>query len=61
MIGVAGVAAVTQQDPELLAAVCPDTKDLRPLRADVTLPLTTPAGRPAAVVTRTVFVTCANK
>src|SRR5208337_1011316 len=37
MIGVAGVAAVTQQDPEILDAVYYDTGDLRLIRAGVTL------------------------
>ncbi len=37
MIGVAGVAAVSQQDEEILDAVYYDTKDLRLIRAGVTL------------------------
>ena len=37
MIGVAGVAAVTRQDPEILDAVYYDTADLRLIRAGVTL------------------------
>ena len=37
MIGVAGVAAVTRQDPEILDAVYYDIADLRLIRAGVTL------------------------
>ena len=37
MIGVPGVAAVSQQDPEILDAVYYDTGDLRLVRAGVTL------------------------